>query len=304
MALLPPSPKTQKKLKEALYQDPDTTARDVQHIKDWLAKQPHLPPVNDDVWLERFLYGCKYRLAKCKAVLDMYYTVRGAVPELYSNRDPLDSDVVQMSKTVFVSPVPRLTPAGRRLTFLGLLDADPARWDLQAQARRSLMLADLHLQLESCLGVEYVCDLQGVSLAHVARSPPALVRRFLLCFQDAFPVRIKGLHFINAPVFVDAILSVFKPFLKEKIRNRIHIHSSLESLYDLFPRDMLPNEYGGQAGSVREMNDWWQNKMVEMRDWFLSEQDKKADEQKRLGKIANGENLFGLDGSFKTLAID
>lgn len=59
---------------------------------------------------------------------------------------------------------------------------------------------------------------------------------------------------INVSPLVDTIVNFVKPFLKEKIRERIHLHSSMDSLYKFVPKDMLPVEYGGQAGNIKDLN--------------------------------------------------
>lgn len=52
---------------------------------------------------------------------------------------------------------------------------------------------------------------------------------------------------------VDTVVNFVKPFLKEKIKQRIHFHSNLESLYKFVPQKMLPNEYGGEAGACKDL---------------------------------------------------
>lgn len=59
---------------------------------------------------------------------------------------------------------------------------------------------------------------------------------------------------INVSPLVDTIINFAKPFLKEKIRNRIFVHSDMESLYKYVPKDMLPEEYGGTAGKVQDLH--------------------------------------------------
>lgn len=72
--------------------------------------------------------------------------------------------------------------------------------------------------------------------------------------QEAYPVKVKEVHIVNASPLVDTVVSWVKPFVKEKLRKRVHCHTSLETLYKYVPQDVLPVEYGGTAGTLAEFN--------------------------------------------------
>ena len=73
------------------------------------------------------------------------------------------------------------------------------------------------------------------------------------CLQGGLPTRIKQVHLVNCPPFIDKITSIFKPFLKEKIASRVVIHmEGYEQLYNYIPKENLPLEYGGTAGSMAD----------------------------------------------------
>jgi hypothetical protein len=76
-----------------LNEHPDRIQADLDAIREWLKKTPHLRCRQDDQFLVAFLRGCKYRLERVKEKLDMYYTVRSALPEITTNRDPLDPKI-------------------------------------------------------------------------------------------------------------------------------------------------------------------------------------------------------------------
>jgi hypothetical protein len=40
--------------------------------------------------METLFLRCKASIEKCKQTIDMYYTLRSAVPEILCNRDPCD----------------------------------------------------------------------------------------------------------------------------------------------------------------------------------------------------------------------
>lgn len=70
-------------------------------------------------------------------------------------------------------------------------------------------------------GVVVLLDMAGVRLAHAKFLTPHLARRTVEVVQEAFPMRFKAFHILHQPFYFDAILALLKPFLKEKIRNRV-----------------------------------------------------------------------------------
>lgn len=70
-----------------LGEDPKRRVADVQAIRDWLKKQPHIVAQPDDQTLVSFLRGCKFSLERTKEKLDMYFTMKTIVPEFFGARD-------------------------------------------------------------------------------------------------------------------------------------------------------------------------------------------------------------------------
>jgi hypothetical protein len=97
-AIRPLSASLAKKAAVELNETPDRIDSDLQAIREWLKKMPHIKARTDDQFLVAFLRGCKFSLEKVKEKLDMYYTVRTAIPELIANRDPLDPKTMAIIK--------------------------------------------------------------------------------------------------------------------------------------------------------------------------------------------------------------
>ncbi|XP_044763472.1 alpha-tocopherol transfer protein-like [Coccinella septempunctata] len=306
MTLVQPSPELQINIRKELNEDINTRDRDLQHIKEWLLKQPHLPDTWDDTRLMTFLRGCNFSLEKCKKKLDMYFTMRAAIPEFFTNRDMNRPELLALSKIGQGPPLPGLTPEGRRVTIMRGLDKNIDTPNLADLMKIALMVGDIRLEAEEVgvAGDVYVLDASVLSPQHFAKVNPTIVKKFLVCVQEAYPVKLKEVHVVNATPLVDTVISWVKPFLKEKIRNRIHVHQNLESLYKFVPKDVLPEEYGGTAGKMSDFNEQWIQKLKDYTPWFKAQESIKADESKRPGKPTNYEDLFGLDGSFRQLTID
>ncbi|RZB38689.1 CRAL TRIO domain containing protein [Asbolus verrucosus] len=304
--LIQPSPELQIHIRKELNEDVNTRDSDLQAIKDWLQKQPHLPDTWDEVRIMNFLRGCKFSLEKCKKKLDMYFTMRSAIPEFFTNRDISRPELQEIAKIGQGPPLPGLTPDGKRVTIMRAVTKDFETPNIADAMKIALMIGDIRLAAEEVgvAGDVYILDASVASVNHFSKITPTIVKKFLVCVQEAYPVKVKEVHIVNASPIVDTIINWVKPFIKEKIRNRIHIHADLESLYKFVPKEILPEEYGGTAGKMADFSDQWLKKLAEYTSWFKEQENIKADESKRPGKPTNYEDLFGLDGSFRQLTID
>lgn len=81
-------------------------------------------------------------------------------------------------------------------------------------------------------------------------------------------------------------------------------HSDIESLYDHVPKHLLPTEYGGEAGSIAEIMDYWERKLWEYRDYLIDECNYGTDESKRVVQSDVAQSVYGLQGTFKQLDFD
>jgi CRAL/TRIO domain len=64
-------------------------------------------------------------------------------------------------------------------------------------------------------------DMAGVGFAHARYLSPHLAKKTVEVVQESFPMRFKAFHVLHEPFYFDAILTVLKPFLKDKIRRRV-----------------------------------------------------------------------------------
>lgn len=84
-----------KAAKEELKEVTDRIPDDVNALRLWINKQPHLNPNIDDQLLVTFLRGCKYSLERTKEKIDTYFTMKTTIPEM-SDRDPFDPELLEI----------------------------------------------------------------------------------------------------------------------------------------------------------------------------------------------------------------
>ncbi|GAB0090853.1 alpha-tocopherol transfer protein-like [Sergentomyia squamirostris] len=296
------------KAQNELNEVPERIEEDLNALKTWIRQQPHLRARTDDQFLVGFLRGCKYSLERVKKKLDIYYSFRTNLPDLIMNSDPLlEKNKLFLKQGVGLRLPNTITPDGACILLIRPERYDPAKVDIIDIFRYIVMVFDIFIidnDQWTVSGVLEVIDLANVTMAHILQFTPIYIKKLSVICQDAMPLRLKGVHCINAPPGFDTVFNSFKRFLSEKNRNRIYIHGDLGNLYKHIPQKLLPTEYGGEGGSIKDLTTCWENKFLEYRDYLMEESKYGTDEKKRPGRPKTEETLFGIDGSFRKLSVD
>ncbi|XP_059490153.1 uncharacterized protein LOC132205226 [Neocloeon triangulifer] len=290
-----------------LNEDPKRRAADVQAIRDWLKKQPHIKGSLDDQTIVNFLRGCKFSLERTKEKLDMYFTVKTALPEFFHGRDFKSKTMQEILDLAFFFPLPEPDEQGRRVFLLRGGMNDPNKIKMEDVFKANFMMMDMIIRKDDraiVKGSVYVMDMGSLSMGHVSQMTPSFVKKVSVCSEEGFPVRPQSQNFINTPSFFTMIYNIFNTFAKEKIRQRNAVHGhNMESLYKNVPQRLLPSEYGGTAGPIEKINSDFVRELLEFNDWYLEDAKSGVDEKKRPGKPKTSQDLFGLEGSFRQLTV-
>uniref|UniRef100_A0A1B6LUA8 CRAL-TRIO domain-containing protein n=1 Tax=Graphocephala atropunctata TaxID=36148 RepID=A0A1B6LUA8_9HEMI len=311
MKLLETSANSKARIYKEFNMTPRGISRDIASLKEWLAKQPHLPIIRGehvDQWLENYLISNKNSLERAKEGLDCYFSVRVLVPEVFTMRDPLLQAVQKSFEVMGVVILPKLTPEGRRVILFSHLTPSAEDFDANVMLKRISMMMDLMLQEGvDYVGLDVVVDSKHVVFSHLARYNLNVLRKTFDLGWKGYPQRVNKIHVVNPWAMVETGIALFKPLLTSKLQNRIMVHRNVKDLHRHIPKQILPEDLGGDDLSVWELNNQWREKMEEYRDWFLSNEKIKTDEAKRVGKCSFEsvtESAFGNSGSFRKIEVD
>ncbi|XP_059490150.1 alpha-tocopherol transfer protein-like [Neocloeon triangulifer] len=294
--------------KEKLHEDPRRREADVQAIRDWLKKQAHIIGKPDDQMIINFLRGCKFSLERTKEKLDMYYTMKTMVPELFKNRDLTKNQTLRdILDYGFFFPV-GIDKEGRRVfNMIGGKD-EPGKVKMEDIMKVNFMMMDhimMHDDVAIIKGTVTVMDMSQTKLGHATQMMPSFIKKVSVCSEEGYPLRPQAMNFIYMPSFMDTIFKLFQSFSKEKINQRTFVHGkNLESLYTKVPKEVLPKEYGGDAASVDDLGRDFVKQVIAFNDWFVADEKNGVDEKKRVGKSRTAQDLFGMEGSFRKLNLD
>ncbi|GBP34439.1 Alpha-tocopherol transfer protein-like [Eumeta japonica] len=161
------------------------------------------------------------------------------------------------------------------------------------------MLGDEHLED----GDIALMDVKDISLKFITKFNVSVARKLSKFQEEAMPIRLKQVHIVNAPPFIDKLYALMKPFMKQEYINMVHFHPpNSASLYKYIDKDELPNDYGGTAGAMDDLMKRTLKLMLDRRDILTSETFWKSGENKKSKDNKSADDL--ATGSFRSLAID
>lgn len=121
----------------------------------------------------------------------------------------------------------------------------------------------------------FVLDMEGTTLSHFARTDLTAMIKFMyylqvriqttvflprhpftsIWLQEALPLRLRGMHFINTVSLVDKILAMKRPFLREALKDKLYVHTTMDNGKPKTGRDLF-----GFDGNFKQLAiDWFHN---------------------------------------------
>ncbi|XP_057665061.1 clavesin-1-like [Diorhabda carinulata] len=285
------------KSKEEVY-------KDIKIVREWVETQKHLPEIPNDYMIEFILVNCKFSIEKTKQHIDMYYTSRDLVPEVYRNLHPCSDKMILVDNTAFIVLIPELTPTFFRIFVTKTKDGDVNEMDVvKAFASGLNHIQEIRLHEDLVMGDVYIFDYSNVKLSLSRQITPTLLKKWTFVVQQVQSNRIKQAHFLKLPSYLEGLMTIFKSLLSKKLRDRIYHHQNIESLTKYVSLDLLPSDYGGKQKSFEELTEMMKAKYFQYKDRFDKLETMKVNEALRTEKLDNDE-LLGYYGNFKQLETD
>ncbi|KAM4687567.1 alpha-tocopherol transfer protein [Discoglossus pictus] len=232
----------------------------------------HWPLGLSDDFLLRFLRARDFCIDQSFRLLKNYHKWRQECPEITADLRP--SSVLTLCRDGYHGVLRTRDDAGSKVLIYRIAQWDPKLFTAYDVFRVSLITSELIVkEVETQKnGVKAIFDLQGWRLVHAFQITPMIAKRIAAVMTDSFPLKVRGIHLINEPLFFHPVFAIIRPFLPEKIKQRIHMHGGnyLQSLHQHFSENILPPEYGGTGPAMKELCEEWTDYMMTSEDYLLS----------------------------------
>ncbi|XP_023948195.2 alpha-tocopherol transfer protein-like [Bicyclus anynana] len=295
------------RVRKHLNLDRAKISKDLDIIEEWVKKEEHLAKAAEYLdlnYIERLYIIEKGSVERTKSRIDRLLTTRGMIAEISLNKSIDEFD--EFSQNVIYVPLPKLNPSDlSRVTVVQLINEKGNNTKFLHYLRYVFLIVDYCMKIDYTLGERYIIDLNQVNMTGISQINPFVLKKGEVLCTEGYGFRIKGVHIINAPYFVDKLVMILKSTVKEKISKRIHVHNTFEDLQKEISKEVLPEEYDGDLENCSVLYDKWKKtlKSEESRNVIDNANKLAAEESKRSSYSFNAEYL-GMPGSFSQLVVD
>ncbi|XP_050439321.1 alpha-tocopherol transfer protein-like [Adelges cooleyi] len=252
------------KAETELRETPERRAEALDQLRRLIEEEKNLHLPTDESTenlLLAFLRVCKFYPESAFKRVKNLYKLRQKNPKYCSDLIP------SLEKNVFSQNILTVLPSrdqhGRRI----LLTEVGQRWKVK-NCTLTEIFRGVELVIEAAIleprtqvsGTALIIDFAGLTVNHVWQFTPNFAKLVLDWIQYCMPARLKEVHVINQPYIFNMIFAMFKPFMQEKLRNRMFLHGyDHSSLLEYLDAKCLPAKYGGLMDIETDQSlDLWQ----------------------------------------------
>ncbi|KAJ8950112.1 hypothetical protein NQ318_017837 [Aromia moschata] len=253
-------PEVKEIARKELRETPDVSKEAIKELRSLLKEEKDLHvPLDNDIWLVRFLRPSKFYPESALGLIKRYYAFKVKHANMYNGLLPSKERNIFQQNILTVQP--NRDQFGRRILVIEL----GKKWHTDKVTLDEvfkgcvlfLEAAMLEPETQVC-GAVVIFDMDGLSLSQTTKFTPSFAKRIVDWLQDSVPLRIKNIHIVNQPYIFKIVFSLFKPFLREKLRSRIIFHGTdRKSLHQYMDPKCLPECYGGTLDLPRINGEQW-----------------------------------------------
>jgi len=228
-------------------EDPERRLSLIQEFRDLIYSKGECTPHRyDDEFLVKFLRARFWKIDASYALMCRYYQFRATNKKFYEGVHPVR--LRSLGDDEIVSVPPYRDQNGRRLIVYKITNWRPSKVPIEDLFKATLLVMEVgSLEPQTqVLGAVGIFDLEGLSMNQAWQVTPSLAQKVIQLLVTHMPVRVAALHIVNQGWLFDTVFSLFKPFLSDRMREKIFIHgTNLKSLHKHIDPERLPVRYGG-----------------------------------------------------------
>ncbi|XP_076242878.1 retinaldehyde-binding protein 1 [Calliopsis andreniformis] len=264
-----PGPEARSVALKELRETEENVREGILALKKFLEEDKTLYFSTDDDFLLIFLRPCKFYAKSAYELMKRVADFKEKNASLFDNLLPTDEKVALLEGNV-VNVLKGRDHKGRRVLIVNSGKTwDPSKVSADQILRLFYLVHDVAmLEPETQIfGTVVIMDFNGLSMKQVMGLTPSFSMKLLNFIQDAMPLRLKEVHIVKQPFLFNMVWQMFKPFVREKLKKRMHFHGDkMSSLHGFIPPSHLPKNYGGNLPEIDYSSADWYPTLIKEED--------------------------------------
>ncbi|XP_075153899.1 alpha-tocopherol transfer protein-like [Haematobia irritans] len=235
--------------RKELRETPEIAKDAMEKLKKMIEAETYLNLPTDEFYLRMFLRPTHYYPESALNRITHFYHMLLKYGE--ACRDIIPAKVQHVFNAELLKLLPNRDQHGRRILVLDVgkrwKPSDVSLLDLFRGIQLAVLGAMVEPMSQIC-GAVVIIDVEGLPMGHIMQFTPHFAAMLLDYIQECICVRLKAVHIVNNSYIFNVLFNIFKPFIREKLRKRIHFHGKdMNSLTKHIDAAVLPAKYGGSA---------------------------------------------------------
>uniref|UniRef100_A0A336M194 CSON010066 protein n=1 Tax=Culicoides sonorensis TaxID=179676 RepID=A0A336M194_CULSO len=181
-----------------------------------------------------------------------------------------------------------VTPQKMSLVYGGLSTSDTSKFCFDTTIKTVLMVIDSCLNAQGPRnGLILIYDAKNFNFGHIRRITLSSIIFLCEYTQKCLPCKLKEIHLINCEWYLEAISTIFKPFLDNGWK--LLFHRPTTDYQNLFngniPQNCLPSDLGGNLESIEALHKTHSERLLRMKEYFKDEENQENVSSEVLSEI-------------------
>ncbi|XP_063389098.1 uncharacterized protein LOC134674873 [Cydia fagiglandana] len=275
-------------------------------LNDWIKKQDHF--VKKDLpreYLESTIISAKGSVEVAKKRIDRLFTLQTMSPNLFL-KCHATIDFPNLRNFFLMITMPYPFEDNSRLNVGKLMTKSITPSDCLATYQHLRIILEYIKLHDYCIGYHAIYDLGDVNISYLISNIDWIdLRSAIDMLIEVYGFRVMSFYLISPSKMINALVTLVKQIVSEKIGKRIHVVKKYEDLHRVMPKQFLPKDFGGEQKSILDLYDEMNEFLTSAHHLAHMEEMKNARtiEELRSSDNFNTEYL-GMSGSFKMLNVD